>query len=262
MRRFAGIVLAFLALALVPAHAAERKAEASPFIFSPSALAPAPSRGWVVLLPGEDELSFTAIQSHYEKTALLLTANGFDTLIVPYEEAFDEDVDGDADSAGERIAAVTLRAVRWMHQAHPDLDDKPGAVITWGEGSEGLWLLAKAGTAYPLPDLTIAVAYYPGFGPDLGFDSRVPVLVQVGQEDETLHTLRHVARAEGSVEPELAIYEDARRGFDIERFDKPKTVRSMPWIGTPVTYTYNAAAARAGQQKMLAFLKSRLEAPE
>jgi hypothetical protein len=52
------------------------------------------------------------------------------------------------------------------------------------------------------------------------------------------------------------------RGFDIERFAKPKTVRSMPLIGPSVTFAYNAIAAHAAEQKMLTFLKARLEAPE
>jgi dienelactone hydrolase len=260
--RFAVIAITCFFLALSPARAAEPKEDASPFIFSPSALAPAPSRGWVVLLPGEDELAFTAVQSHYDKVALLLNANGFDTLIVPYEEAYDEDVDGDPDSEGEKIAAVTTRAVRWMLQAHPDFEGKPGAVVAWGRGAEGVWTLAQTGSRYPLPDLVTAVAYHPGSGPDLGFDNRIQVLMQVGQQDEGLHTLRHTARTEGSVEPELAIYPDARRGFDVESFRKPRTVRSTPLIGPTVTFAYNASAAREAQQKMLTFLKSRLEAPE
>jgi len=256
--------LAFACSAIAPALAADETDSASPFIFARSALAPAAARGWVVLLPGEDELGFNAVQAHYEKVALLLNANGFDTLIVPYEDAYDEDVDGETDSDGDRIAAVTLRAVHWMQRGHAETAEAPGAIIAWADGAQGLWSLAKSGPAYPLPTLTAAVAFYPSFGNDAGYDSRLPVLVQAGGQDGRIHTLRHAIgyHAAGSVEPELEIYDDAKYAFDIETFTTPKTVRSMPVIGTPATFAYNAVAARAAEQKMLTFLKARLEAPE
>lgn len=263
-RAFAGIVLSCLILALSSARAAESGSDASAFIYAPSALAPAPSRGWVVLLPGEEELSFRAIPAHYEKTALLLNANGFDTLIVPYEEAYDEDLDGDPDTDGERIAAVAARALRWMHQMHPDAEGEPGVIIAWAQGAQGLSVLAAAGSAYPLPNLAAAIAFYPEFDEEAPFNSRLPMLVQIGAEDEAAATLRRYLRTRetGSVEPEVLIQEAAKRGFDVERFAKPVTVRSTPLIGTTVTFAYNAVAARAAQQKMLAYLKARLEAPE
>ena len=262
-RLIAGIVLLFLA-AVASTHAAERSTEASPFIFSASALAPTPSRGWVVLLPGEDELAFKTNAAHYEKIAALLNANGFDTLIVPYEEAYDEDVDGEPESEGERIAAVTARAVHWMHQAHPSTEGDPGVVVTWAEGAQGLAVLAATGGAYPLPNLVAAVAFYPDFSEAAPFSSRLPLLVQMGAADEGLRALRRYldAREPGSVEPDVVIQEDAKHAFDVERFAKPKTVRSTPLIGETVTFAYNAAAAHAAQQKMLTFLKARLEAPE
>jgi len=262
-RAFAVIALAFF-LAPQFAHAAEFGDEASPFIYAPSALAPAPSRGWVVLLPGEDELGYKVIASHYEKMALLLNANGFDTLIVPYEEAYDEDADGDPDSDGEKIAAVTARAVRWMHQAHPDSDDEPGAVVAWAQGARGLAVLAAAGSKYPLPNLVASIAFYPEVDDEVPFNSRLPLLVQVGAQDESLASLRRYLRAPepGSVEPAVELQDEAKRGFDVESFAKPKTVRSMPVIGGAVTFAYNRAAAHAAQQKMLSYLKARLEAPE
>jgi dienelactone hydrolase len=263
-RSFAGLALACLIVASTPARGAEPEAAASPFIFSPSALAPAPARGWVVLLPGEDELAFTAVETHYEKTALLLNANGFDTLIVPYEDAYDEDVDGDVDSEGERIAAVTMRAVRWMRETHPDTEGAPGVVVAWAQGAQGLAVLAASGSKYPLANLDAAVAFYPDANDDAPFNSRLPILVQGGAEDEGAKALRHYlgAREPGSVEPEFVLHDAAKHAFDVERFAKPKMVRSMPVIGGSVTFAYNAAAARAAQQKMLTFLKSRLEAPE
>jgi len=259
---FAGVAL--ICLALSPAHATEAESDASPFIYAPSALAPAPSRGWVVLLPGDEELGFKAIASHYEKIALLLNANGFDTLMVPYEDAYDEDIDGEADDAGTRIAAVTARAVRWMHRAHPDSEGDQGAIIAWGEGAQGLAVLAAAGSSYPLPNVTAAIAFYPEPTDSAPFASRLPMLIEMGAADENVRALKRYldAREAGSVEPEVVLQDEARRGFDIEAFASPKTVRSTPLIGATVTYAYNAAATRAAQQKMLSFLKARLEAPE
>lgn len=216
------------------------------------------------MLPGQDELGFNEIAAHYEKIALLLNANGFDTLIVPYEEAYDGDVDGDVDSVGEKIAAVTMRAVNWMRRTHPGKEDDPGAVIAWAEGAQGLSVLAATGSRYPLPRLVASAAFYPDIDDDQVFDSRLPMLVQIGAEDETASELRHYFRARepGSVEPEVIFQDDARRAFDVERFAEPETVRATPLIGGSVTLAYNAGAARAAQQKMLTFLKARLEAPE
>lgn len=263
LRLIAGIVLALFALP-APALAAQQPSEASPFIFSQSALAPAPSRGWVVLLPGKDELGFKAASAHYEKVALLLNANGFDTLIVPYEEAYDEDVDGDLDNEGDRIAAVVARAVRWMRQAHPATDGDPGVIMAWAQGAQGLAVLASTGSAYPLPKLAAAVAFYPDHADDHPFNSRLPMLVLVGSDDEGLKQLRRYVeeREPGSVEPDVVEQKDAQHAFDFERFAEPKSVRSMPLIGATVTFAYNAAAARLAQQKMLTFLKARLEMPE
>jgi dienelactone hydrolase len=263
-RAFAGIIFMCFVAALSPAGAADARPEAPPFIFSPSALAPAAARGWVVLLPGEDELAFAAISSHYEKVALLLNANGFDTLIVPYEDAFDEDVDGDPDSEGDRIAAVTMRAVQWMHDKHSDTEGEPGAIIAWAAGAQGLSVIAATGTKYPIANLVASVAFYPDVIEETAFNSRLPMLVQTGAEDEGAAALRHYLGVQepGSVEPEFVPYDGAKQGFDVESFAKSKTVRSVPIIGASVTLAYNAAAAHAAQQKMLAFLKSRLEAPE
>ena len=178
-RILAGVVLAFVAVA--PALAA--KNTTPPFVFAQSVLAPAPSRGWVVLLPGEGELRFGAVEAHYQQSARRLNANGFDTLIVPYEDAYDEDLDGDTDSDGERVAAVTLRAVHWMQSAHGETEDKPGAVIAWGEGAQGLWALAQIGSKYPLANLVAGVAFYPLADDQAPFNSRLPMLVQAGSED-------------------------------------------------------------------------------
>jgi dienelactone hydrolase len=262
LRLIAGLLVCLLACA--PVAAADRDSEASPFIYAPSALAPAAPRGWVVLLPGGGELGFRKASAHYEKVALLLNANGFDTLIVPYEEAYDEDLDGEPDSEGERIAAVTMRAVQWMRETHPDSENEPGAVVAWGEGARGLLALAATGSNYPLPNLVASVAFYPDIADEAPFNSRLPLLMQIGSEDESVRDLRRYIgeREAGSVEPDLAVQDDAKHGFDIERFAKPKTVRSTPLIGATVTFAYNAAAAHAAQQKMLTFLKARLEAPE
>jgi dienelactone hydrolase len=90
------------------------------------------------------------------------------------------------------------------------------------------------------------------------------MLVQFGAEDEGAKMMRRYIGAlePGSVEPEFVLQDGAKRGFDIERFAKPKTVRSTPLIGESVTFAYNATAAHAAQQKMLTFLKARLETPE
>jgi dienelactone hydrolase len=257
----AALALSFLVPVAVTAASDENE---SPFIFSQSELAPAPARGWVVLLPGENELGFSEIEQHYQETAHLLNAHGFDTLIVPYQEAYDEDLDGDPDGNGERVAATTLRAVTWMHKARSIPEDAPGAVIAWGEGAQGLWALATTGSKYPIVNLVVAAAFYPAINEAVPFNSRLPVLVQVGAEDEASKALSGylAARAPGGVEPELVVHDGAYRAFDVERFVKPKTVRSVPLIGPSITLAYNAAAANAAEQKMLAFLKARLEAPE
>ena len=258
------IVFACLLFAPLPAHAAATASQASPFLFSPSALAPAPARGWVVLLPGENEFAFNALEPHYEKMALLLNANGFDTLIVPYDEAYDEGLDGDPDADGDRIAAVTLRALHWMHATHPETDGEPGAMIAWAEGARGLWSLVATGSKYPLVNLVAAAAFYPAVDDETPFNSRLPVLVQEGAQDDGEKTLRRylAMRVPGSVEPELVVHDGAARGFDVDLFAKPKTIRSLPLIGTSTTLAYNAPAAYTAGQKMLAFLKARLEAPE
>jgi dienelactone hydrolase len=260
---FVRILCSLALLAASPSFAGDRDSP-SPFIFAQSALAPAPSRGWVVLLPGQGELGFQAIQSHYEKTALLLNANGFDTLTVPYEEAWDDELDGEGDEEGDRIAAVTLRAVRWMHAIHPDTEGRDGAIVAWGEGAQGLWRLSATGGSHPLPDLATSVAFYPATDEERPFNSRVPMLVQMGGHDASMREVRRYvgAREAGSVEPDFAVHEDAARGFDVERFGEPQTVRSMPLIGTPVTFAYNSTAAHEAGQKMLTFLKARLKAPE
>ena len=257
---------ALLALVLVAPASVAIAAEtaAAPFVFSQSGLAPAPSRGWVVLLPGEKAFAFDTIKSHYLKVAALLNAQGFDTVIVPYQDAYNEDLDGDPDGDGERIAAVTLRAVGWMRQAHGVADNAPGALVAWAEGAQGLWTLAATGSKYPLADLVAAVAFYPTADDETLFDSRVPVLVQSGAQDDETRSLRHFLGrpAPGSVEPEFVVHDGATRGFDVEKFAKPKTVRRVPLIGATTTLAYNAAVAGAAEQKMLTFLKARLEAPE
>jgi len=260
-RTLIAVAVAWLCVAPASARAGETD---QPFLFSRSALAPAPSRGWVVLLPGENELAFAKIKPHYQKAAHLLNAHGFDTLIVPYQEAYDEDLDGDPDDNGERVAAVTLRAVTWMRRTHAVPEDAPGAAVAWAEGAQGLWALATTGGKYPLANLVAAAAFYPVINEAIPFNSRVAVLVQIGAEDETSKTLsRYFAtRASGGVEPELIVLQDAARAFDVERFAEPKTVRNVPLIGTQTTLAYNASAANAAEQKMLAFLKARLEAPE
>jgi dienelactone hydrolase len=262
LRLIAGLLVSLLVSS--PAIAEDRDGNASPFIYAPSALAPAAPRGWVALLPGEGELGFKKVAAHYERVALLLNANGFDTLIVPYEEAYDDDLDGEPDSEGERIAAVTTRAVQWMRETHPDSENEPGAVVAWGEGAQGLMAIAATGSTYALPNLVASVAFYPDIIDQAPFNSRVPLLLQIGAADESLHDLRGYlgAREAGSVEPDVVLQDDAKHGFDIERFSKPKTVRSTPLIGSSVTFAYNATAAHAAQQKMLTFLKARLEAPE
>ncbi len=260
------LIGAFIALSLLAPAAATASSDKneSPFIFSQSALAPAPSRGWVVLLPGEREFGFSEIEPHYQKIARLLSAHGFDTLIVPYQQAYDENLDGDPDDHGERIAAVALRAVTWMRQAHGVAEDAPGSVVAWAEGAQGLWALATTGSKYPLANLVAAVAFYPTVDEAVPFNSRVAVLVQVGAEDEVGKALGRylAARAPGGVEPELVVHDGAHRGFDVERFAEPKTIHSVPLIGPSTTLAYNGAAANAGEQMMLSFLMARLEAPE
>ncbi len=244
------------------ASAADESANAN-FVFAESALSPAPSRGWVVLLPGDGALAFAAIRVHYQHAAGLLNTHGFDTLIVPYLETYDEDLDGDPDGDGERTAAVTLRAVAWMHRAHHVSEDAPGAVVAWGEGAKGLWALATTGGKYPLANLVAAAAFYPAFSDETPFSSRLPVLIQAGANDDAAKDLqRFLAHSAGSVEPELVVHDNASRGFDVESFTKPKTVRHVPLIGPSTTLAYNAEAANAAEQKLLTFFKARLEAPE
>ena len=256
---------AVFVLLLMPAaaSAADESANAS-FVYAESALSPAPSRGWVVLLPGDGVLAFATIRVHYQQTAKLLNAQGFDTLIVPYQEAYDEDLDGDPDGDGERIAAVTSRAVAWMHRAHHVSEDAPGALIAWGEGGKGLWALTATGGNYPLAKLVAAAAFYPAFSDEMPFSSRLPVLIEAGANDEAAKDLQHFLAhgAAGSVEPELVVHDNASRGFDVESFVKPKTVRHVPLFGAPTTLAYNAEAANAAEQKLLSFFKARLEAPE
>jgi dienelactone hydrolase len=258
------LVVAALAWPCFVPPTADADESGSAFIFSQSAHAPAPARGWIMLLPGEGEFGFLEIESHYQKIAKLLNAHGFDTLIVPYQQAYDEGLDGDPDDKGERIAAVALRGVTWMHRAHGVPENAPGAVVAWGKGAQGLWSLATTGSKYPLPDLTAAIAFYPTVDDAVPLNSRVPVLVQIGGKDDESNALSHylATRAPGGVEPELVVHDGAQRGFDVERFAEPKTIRSVPLIGPSTTLAYNAAAANAAEQMMLSFLMARLEAPE
>ena len=161
--------------------------------------------------------------------------------------------------ANRRLDA--LAAVAWLAQ-RPDVDAQRIGLLGWSNG--GSTVLAAINLRHPAvlaaPRLpAFAVAFYPGCEAELkrGFETRVPLLLLVGEADDwtpaaPCHAL---VRAAAGHAPQIEGYAGAYHGFDS---NAPVRLRKdVPNGGHPgegVHVGGNAAARAAARERLLRFL--------
>jgi dienelactone hydrolase len=161
--------------------------------------------------------------------------------------------------ANRRLDA--LGAIAYLAE-RPEVDAKRIGLVGWSNGGSTV-LAAINGhhrdVATALTHPAFAVAFYPGCDADLkrGYEPVAPLLMLVGAADDWTPAApcRALARTSPEPKPEIEVYAGAYHDFDS---DAPLRVRkdvpngSNPGQGVHVGG--NAAAWRASQQRLLAFL--------
>ncbi len=259
MVRRGWIVLGLGVLIVVAAVAARPRVVGPPERYYRWYAAPAgTARGWAMLLPGANGTNVFGDTTHYASVARRLNDCGFDALLVDYKPAYFASPDAPRVPTGEKIAWVARRAFESMARTHPEVRSRPGFLVGWSLGAEGVLPLVADEAATRDLRLAGAVMYYPANQERRKLACLVPVLVLTGEADDVVRVgdVRAMVdtRAPGSAAVELVTYPGAAHGFDIASLGKRRVVRMLPLIGPHATLQYEPKAARDASARMCDWL--------
>lgn len=259
-----------MATAALAASGIDRRVNGAPsvdgsdhFIYSPCDTDD--PRALALLLPGASGLEVFGDRTHYLTHAARLRGLGFDTLVVDYKPAHASMAGAPSGSTGAKIAWVADAAVRWAQATHARLRDKPVALIAWSLGAEGAIHLATRVESIARLGLRAVVLYYPSNQDAQDLRVLRPTLVLWGDSDDVTpsEAFRQAAESPSGHAGLLRLvsFPGAHHGFDIESLREPRTVRWIPFFGNPYTFQYDAAAARAAEAAVEAFLNEQVRRP-
>lgn len=235
-----------------PQRAIAVVAGSSHFLFRPTQ---AKSRGWIVILPGTDGLKMTSLkdETHYERVAERLNRAGFDALLIDYRPAWREAPDRPEGIAGDRIAWVAARAIRWMKLKHPSTQQRSGVVIGWSKGGEGVTSLLQNSQQCHELKIAAGAMYYPSNEENRTLSSAIPLLILTGEDDDVtpIDAARSLGQSSATKFIEL---NGAGHGFDILSLKEPMTMRFPPIVGRKYSFAYNASAAQSAEAALDNFL--------
>lgn len=214
--------------------------------------------GWAVLLPGSSGLTVFDDETHYFDHAERLTQTGWSVLLVDYRAAYRAADNPPHGNTGEKIAWVIDTAVSRLHRQHVELQGKPGVLMGWSLGAEGVLRTINDGDAVWRLGIDGAVLYYPSNQDSQTLANQVPLLIVSGAADDVTPAseIRRLVdeRDADSAPVRLTIYDDAHHGFDIASLSSAKTLRLLPLVGPTATLQYHPEAAAQAQSDIMAFL--------
>lgn len=243
------LLLAGCAGDAVPEQALAESASVRDHYYPSEALSEVEASPWVIILPGGGGIDVFGDTEFYFDVAREWNAEGFDALVIHYQEAAPLLGIGDENGPGPMEAAVVADALdRAAGEGWIDRQC-PGFVIGFSMGGAGVLTLA----ANPPEGLAGAIGRYPLVaGQPAGYQAQVPLLIQQGDSDDFTTTddlfafLEAVANGDRIA---TTIFADAEHGFDI-----PSTAQPIEFQGG--IFQYQQAAAVAAGRNMDAFVAS------
>lgn len=222
------------------------------------------SQAWVIVLPGASGLKVLGDETHYFKVADQLNQAGWSVLVLDYKAAYQAVQHPPKLPTGEKIAWVTEQAVHWLHQAHPETANQPGALAGWSLGAEGVFVLANDHPRATGLGLRALATYYPAQEEGRGLTNTLPLLVLTGEADDVtrvqdIQTLLK-KRPPSSAAAELHTYPGAQHGFDVASLTQRRRIRLLPLVGPQATLQYHQPAAEDAAKRLQDFLRRHLNA--
>jgi dienelactone hydrolase len=241
-----------LTLPLAPVAAQSDDVAANHYYPSETSM-PGAAHPWLVILPGGGGIEVFGDKHFYFDVAKEWNKAGFDVLVVHYQAAAPL-VDGAEQSNPAKMEQAVVSDALSTAKDEGWLDEQcPGFVMGFSFGGAGTMQLAKE----PPKNLVGAIGFYPAIlGQGEDFAAKVPVLVLQGDEDQLVSPTAldaFVAKSQDPSKFTVVHYPGAHHGFDIPSLAEPQTYNGGK-------FEYQAAAAMASHEKVVAFRKAQFAA--
>lgn len=211
---------------------------------------------WIILLPGSSGLKIFDDRTFYNRQADTLKSLGYSIILLDYKSFYksSQEKTKAKGSLGDKIS-WTIKEVISLAKNKKQIDStQTGHIIGWSLAGEGVFRLLKDSSYIAKNKIKSAVLFYPSNREKKTITSAIPLLIQIGQEDNVVVAQKIKCQIENEAKAQLIIYPNSSHGFDIESLKEERKIKFPPLVGKKYSFKYNRESASLARIALYDFL--------
>lgn len=211
---------------------------------------------WIILLPGSSGLTIFDDKTFYNRQAETLKNLGYSVILLDYKAFYksSQNKTKPNNSTGDKIAWVIKQTILLAKCKKQIELSQNGHLLGWSLAGEGVFTLLKDTAFINKYNIKSVGLYYPSNQSEQSITTTIPLLIQIGEEDNVVNPKKLESQIENSENIKVITYQNSFHGFDIETLTDERIFRFPPLFGKKYIFKYNVDVASKAKNEFMNFL--------